>query len=114
MRLITPSNQRNDDRARAEDEEMTVSPQTRLLALLFAALKEILENTLVEAAKSKGDDGLAWLDRYESEIIFLAKQTHSEGLALEDEAKDVGNLINVLKLIFATARRRLTEGANKD
>jgi hypothetical protein len=91
-----------------------IDPQTRLLALFFASLKEILEITLVEAAKSKGHDGLAWLDRYESEIIFQAKQTHTHGMSFEDEAHDVGALIDVLKLIFATARGRLAERTDGD
>jgi len=91
-----------------------IDPQKRAHGLLFGAVKEILERTLVEAAKSKGSDGLPWLDRYESEIIFLAKQTYSEGMSLEDEARDVGILIDVLKLIFATARGRLAERTDGD
>jgi hypothetical protein len=91
-----------------------INPQTRILGLLVGSLKEILEITLVEAARAKGSDGLAWLDRFESEIIFQAKQTYSEGMPLEDEARDVGILIDVLKLIFATARGRLAERTDGD
>jgi hypothetical protein len=56
-----------------------IEPQLRVLGLLFGSLKEVLERTLVEAAKSKGPDGLAWLERYESEIIFLAKRRTLKG-----------------------------------
>jgi hypothetical protein len=99
---------------RTAAQEQGVNLQTRILGFLVGSLKEILERTLVEAAKSKGSDGLPWLDRYESELIFLAKQTHSEGMPLEDEAKSVGFLIDVLKLIFATARGRLAERTDGD
>ena len=64
-------------------------------SVLFNALKEILEPTFVEAARSKGSDGLGWLNRHKSEMIFLAKQ-NTEEMSLEDEAKDASGLIQVL------------------
>jgi hypothetical protein len=69
---------------------------------------------LVEAARAKGSDGLAWLDSFESQVIFEAKQTHSEGMSIEDEARDVGGLIKILELVFATARRDLANCTNGD
>jgi len=101
----------NDQTRAPEPGGPPPTERERVLALLFGAVKEILERTLVETANAKGADGSAWLGRYESELIFMAKQTYTDGMSIENEAKDIGFLIEVLKLIFATARGNFRKGA---
>jgi hypothetical protein len=81
----------------------------------MGSLKEILEMTLAETVRSKGSEGARWLEQYESELILSAKRnTHSLGLSYDDEANLVSSLIELLKYIFAVARRDLAEGGEDD
>ena len=91
-----------------------VDKQKQMLALCVLLLKGMLEQTLVEAARSKGDGGASWLVEYEAELVRDTKQTVGQGIAIEDEAAHIGGFLQLLQLIFEGARRSLAEGPDRD
>jgi hypothetical protein len=83
--------------------------QKGLLAIMLLVTQDALRRTLIELTHLKGENGLRWLSEFEAQLVRDAKDTVTEGVAMEDEVAQIDGAIQYLQFLFDGARREIAE-----
>lgn len=79
----------------------------RVLVGVASALYETWRKTLLSLAEAHGNETGEWLDQLESDALNSIKNTHTEGVSLDVEARAVAAGLEVVAAQFAELRAAL-------
>jgi hypothetical protein len=85
--------------------------QKQVLAVSLLATQDALRRTLKELYYLKGAAGDAWLTDFEQQLLLDAKQTISEGVAMDDELKAIEGSMAMLRFVFMGVRSQIADEA---
>ena len=83
-----------------------------ILSSLF--LTEGLRRSLLELVRLKGDDGLAWLAKFQNDLVRDSKCSGADGVPIQDEAMIMGTALQMLGFVFDGIRREIGQKPKDD